>query len=60
LDPYSTQATAGKQETAGILATARISTATGKNASFKQGKQARKGTTSTAKMPATTGSVWKS
>jgi hypothetical protein len=38
-----------------MLATARIPTVTGRI--FKQGTQAREGTTSTAKMPATTGST---
>jgi hypothetical protein len=49
---YDISATAGKQAIAWMLASARILAATG--------MPAGKGTTSTAKMPATAGSVWKS
>ncbi len=57
---YDIPATAGKQATAGMLATARVPAASGMHASFKQGTHAREGTTSAAKKPATTESVWKS
>ena len=47
---YDISATAGKQAIAGMLALARIPAATG--------MPTRKGTISTAKVPATAGSVW--
>ncbi len=56
---YDNPATAGKQARAGMLATARIPAATGTPALRKEHQQ-EKGITSTAKTPATAGSVWKS
>jgi hypothetical protein len=59
MKPCSQTPTYDTPATAGILATARIPAETGMSA-LSKGKPAGEGTTSTAKTPATAGSVWKS